>query len=473
MRSTRCARLCARELDDPRQAPRRNVTSTRRSPSRRAARAEAEAAVDRARLSADGGAYTRLRVAAALDEVLRVRDDAPLAGWTLAVKDLIGVAGWRIGGGSRLLEGSRPERQDAPVVALLRRAGGIVVGATTLHELALGVTGVNDYTGTPTNPAAPGCIPGGSSSGSAVAVSEGSARVALATDTGGSSRIPAALCGVVGFKPAYGSYRMRSVVPLAPTMDHMGVMARSTDDIIRVHAVLRHAVPRRTGPPVVGVVAASLEAASAAVADRIEHALRGLAAAGCRLSDVSVADPETVLQHSSTIIFAEAAKTHAGARDRWETHVGADVHARLLAGSRISDAVYAAALDQRESLIRRVRAALAEVDVLLAPTVPILPPSLGDAGDPALPSRLVAETRLANLSGLPAISVPLGCGVGLQLVGRTDERLLGDAAWIERALDMGPSPMTDGPKTRLRAGRAAPSPSPSPSPMSRRPSREA
>lgn len=414
-----------------------------------------EAEILRARPVSEGGAYARLRTAEALEESRRVREDVPLAGFTLAVKDLIAVAGWSIGAGSRLRAGTEPEAQDAPVVAALRRAGAILVGATALHELALGVTGVNGHSGTPVNPDAPGCVPGGSSSGSAAAVADGSARVALGTDTGGSGRIPAALCGVVGFKPEYGSYPTRGVLALAPSFDHVGIMARRVDDVIRVHAVLAHAVPAAGRAPAIGVLRSAVEDAAPEVAGPIEEALDRLAAAGCRVRDVSVADgaADDVPWASTTVIFAEAAATHAAERARWETHVQVDVLARLIAGSQIHEHDHREALRRGAALRARVGDVLGDADVLLTPTVPILPPPLAAATDPALPARLVANTRLANLTGIPAISLPLGDGVGLQLMGRTNERLLADAAWIEKALGTGTHPAE---VTRTRASRSRP-----------------
>jgi len=224
------------------------------------------------------------------------------------------------------------------------------------------------------------------------------------------------------------------VLPLAPTMDHVGLMARSVEDVIRVHEVLRGRVPAAGRAPAVGVVGASLDAAAPGVAAAIEGALRRLAAARCHVRHVSVADAAEVLSASTTILFAEAAATHAATRARWAGELGADVHARLLAGTRITREDHAAALAQREVLKHRVADALRDVDVLVTPTVRIPPPALAEADDPELPARLVAETRLANLTGLPALTVPVGGAVGLQLMGATDERLLADAAWVERAL---------------------------------------
>lgn len=391
-------------------------------------------ALERAREARAGGPYVRLRLDEAREESGRVDERAPLAGFTLAVKDLIAVAGWPIGAGTRLREGAGPEAQDAPVVAALRRAGAILVGTTALHEIALGVTGVNAYGGTPENPRAPGCIPGGSSSGSAAAVADGSARVALSTDTGGSGRIPAALCGVVGFKPAHGDYALDGVLPLAPTFDHVGVIARSVEDVCRVHAILARPVPAGGRAPRIGLVRPSLETASAEVAGAVERALAGLAAAGCAVREVEMADDEDVLWASTTVIFAEAAATHAASRERWATHAGADVRARLETGAQLPRRDYEEALRRRVAIARHVDRGLAELDVVLTPTVPIRPPGLAVAHDPALPSRLVANTRLANLTGVPAISLPLGDGVGLQLMGRAAEPLLADAAWVQATL---------------------------------------
>jgi Asp-tRNA(Asn)/Glu-tRNA(Gln) amidotransferase A subunit family amidase len=201
-----------------------------------------EAALARAELARNGGAFSvlldgdaRRDAARARRELATGRPARPLEGSTLAVKDLVAVRGQRIGAGSASRAGAPPESEDAAIVAALRSSGAVVVGLAALHELAFGSTGVNEYEGTPRNPFGSGLIPGGSSSGSAVAVATGAASLAIGTDTGGSVRVPAALCGVVGFKPAFGEYSLGGVLPLAPSLDHAGLLGSSVEIVRRAH----------------------------------------------------------------------------------------------------------------------------------------------------------------------------------------------------------------------------------------------
>ena len=201
--------------------------------------------LERAALALTGGAFIEI-FADAMDRARPGhRPGGCLEDFTVAVKDLVSVAGHRMTAGSSLRSEVPPEPADADVVFQLRSEGAVLIGTTALHEFAFGVTGINHHTGTPINPRAPSGIPGGSSSGSAVAVAQGAARVAIGTDTGGSVRIPAALCGVIGFKPRYGSYSLHGVYPLAVSLDHVGVIARTVGDVETVHAALGH---RRADP---------------------------------------------------------------------------------------------------------------------------------------------------------------------------------------------------------------------------------
>jgi Asp-tRNA(Asn)/Glu-tRNA(Gln) amidotransferase A subunit family amidase len=387
------------------------------------------------RLVSEGGVYVHIEPAEAVEEARRRGAALPLGGMTLAVKDCIAQAGLPIVAGSQSRAEAPIETEDAEIVGILRDAGAAVVGSVTQHELASGVTGVNVWAGTPANPVAPGCAPGGSSSGSAVAVAEGSARVALGTDTGGSSRIPAAFCAVAGFKPAYGSYPWGGVMPVAPTLDHLGLLARELADIVLTHRVITGDPVERSMPESVGISAAQLESADPVIARRIETLLGDLEARGCRVREVGWPTGEDVFIVGTTIFFSEAAAVHGGtAVDRPET-LGDDIRLRLLTGNAIPAVDYVGAMRHRRELQARVTAILAEVDCVLGPTVPIPPPTL-DAAGIALTPRLVENTRLADITGTPAVSLvlPGRPPAGLQLTAATDARTLGHALAIDPIL---------------------------------------
>jgi Asp-tRNA(Asn)/Glu-tRNA(Gln) amidotransferase A subunit family amidase len=403
-------------------------------------RLDAEHTVDQslalARPATEGGAWVRVLADEARQAATEIDPEAPLAGWTLGVKDLFAVAGIPIGAGSRLREDAEPEPEDAAVVGALRQAGALVMGSVALHELAFGATGINAL-GTPDNPRMPGHIPGGSSSGSGVAVADGSARLTLGTDTGGSTRVPAALCAVVGFKPAHGTYSVEGLMPLAPSMDHVGLMAATVDDVARAHAVLAGPDTAPAQGRTLGLIRRQVEDADPEVGVAVEQALRSLEASGYRLKDVELQDVAKVFDFTTVVLFGEAAMTYADSRDRWETHLGADVCDRLVKGAAIPEADYRQALDERDLHLGRVRDLLSEVDMLIGPTAPTLPPTVeGASADPTLAPRMIANTRLANYIGTPALSVPVAPGVpvGLQLMGMSNSSVLAQAAEIERAL---------------------------------------
>ncbi|MEX2024523.1 MAG: amidase, partial [Thermoleophilaceae bacterium] len=358
-------------------------------------------------------------------------------GYTVGVKDLLAVRGQPIGAGSAVRSEAVPEPRDAAIVASLRACGAVVVGRTTLHEFAFGVTGLNLHAGTPANPSAPGCIPGGSSSGSAVAVASGSARVAVGTDTGGSIRIPAALCGVVGFKPAHDTYPAGGVLPLAPSLDTVGLLGADVQDVATVHEALGGRVEGHPPPTRIGVVRAGLEGADAAVAGAVEDALTTVSRRGCELVDVAWPDADAIHAASTTIMFAEAAASHRDAMAASLDAYGDDVRERLEIGASITDAEYAAADRERARLTDVATSALDGVDCVIGPTVGVPPPTGEQAADSGIAARLVAHTRLANLARLPALSLPAPCAgqpIGLQLTASTDRAVLSIARWLEREL---------------------------------------
>lgn len=392
---------------------------------------ELKAARSRARPAGEGGAYTHL---AAAERDLDTAE-GPLAGVPFAVKDLIAVAGMPLVAGSAVRADAPVEPADALIVTRFRAAGAALVGTTSLHEFAFGVTGINQFTGTTPNPVDPERIAGGSSTGSAAAVAEGSARVAIGTDTGGSVRIPAALCGVAGFKPAYGTYPIQGVFPLAPTLDHVGLFARSVEELRHVHAALGHPLAPATRPARIGVLRRALEEAAPEVRSRLERGLEQLAARGCRLVDVEGPDADLVATASTVIMFSEAALVHRREMMAGPDRYGADVRARLVLGLSLPAHLYLRALEARQTLTAAVLQRLKTVDCLAGPTVGIVAPRLEEATDPAISAQLVRHTRLANVVGLPAVNVPVpgeGLPVGLQVMALTNERTLGVGAFVEQ-----------------------------------------
>jgi Asp-tRNA(Asn)/Glu-tRNA(Gln) amidotransferase A subunit family amidase len=360
----------------------------------------------------------------------------PLAGTVLAVKDLIAVAGLPLHAGSRARSDAPRSARDATVVARLRAAGATVAGTVALHELAFGVSGVNDEVGFPPHPLDPTRVPGGSSSGSAVVVALGEADLAIGTDTGGSVRIPAALCGVVGFKPSRDRYPLDGVQPLSPTLDHVGLLAQDLTAVVAAHTALTgETVPSLAPRLRLGVDRAGLADADAAIAAAIGATLTRLADAGAELVDVDWPNRAEVLDVSTTIMFHEAAVVHrdllAGPR---ADLLGAPVRERLETGAAITAAAHDDALAAAADIETHVRAVLADLDAVIGPTVPITAPTIDAARtDAGLARRLVADTRLANLTGTPAITIPLDhrpLPAGLQITARTDAHTLAVAGAV-------------------------------------------
>ena len=364
---------------------------------------------------------------------------ARLDGVRLAVKDLVAVGGHPLRAGSLARAGAPDEPRDAAVVAVLRAAGATVSGIVDLHEIAFGTTGINDQVGFPPNPRDADRIPGGSSSGSAVAVAEGRADLAIGTDTGGSIRIPAALCGVVGFKPSYERYPTDGVLALSPTLDHVGFLAPTVEAIAAAHRALTgEAVTPLRRPGRLGVDRTALVVADHPVATAVDTALRALHDAGWELVDVTWPERARVQEVTTAIMFAEAAAVHRTLLESHADRLGADVLARLRSGAAIPSGDHRAAAADAVELHAEVSARLATVDAVVGPTLPVVAPTIDEArADAAWPARLVSNTRLANVTGLPAFSLPLATGrngdglpVGLQVLAATDARALAVATAI-------------------------------------------
>lgn len=321
-------------------------------------------------------------------------------GPTLAVKDMIDVEGLPTTCGSRpVAESATPEGADARCVATSREAGARIVGKTNLHELAFGGSGVNPYTGTPVNPLDPSRIPGGSSSGSAVAVATGEADIAFGTDTGGSVRTPAACCGVVGLKTTYGRVPLAGVRALAPSLDTVGPMAATVAGVAAGMALLEPGFAPADGPsPVLGRFRLS------GVAPHVEAAIDELLAVA-EIPVVATALPgwERADRAGTTVAFVEAARVHAALLRDHGRELGDEVRDRLVIGSDTSEEEHRAARQVAERWRRELDDALRRTPVIALAGIVDEPAPLDD------PLRI--NTRhpnvALNLSGHPAIVVPV------------------------------------------------------------------
>ena len=394
-------------------------------PSAHADPALARDAVSRRRFASEGGAYVLMLEGKG--------HGGPLANVPVAIKDLVDISGIRTRCGSRVRAEARPAARDAAVVTRLRDAGARLVGKTALVEFAFGATGVNDFEGTPRNPHDPSRIPGGSSSGSAVAVAEGSAAAAIGTDTGGSVRIPGALCGVVGVKPSYGAIAVDGVFPLAPSLDHVGVLAPDVASVRAVLGVLMH-LPSGHAPRVAAVDRRGLDESTADVARAVEDALKRW---GVELKDTRLPDLDAIAAATTTLLYYEAARVHRATYEARREAYGPYMRARLRRAFRFTDADCAAARENVATMRDEVEEVFAGADVIVGPTVGFVAPTLTEALAPDASTRLVRFTRLWNAVRFPAISVPVpspGLPIGLQIAARTDADALAAAASFEQAV---------------------------------------
>ena len=362
-------------------------------------------------------------------------DNAGSSGLRVAVKDLIDMIGVPTTNGSRVIAASTaPAGADATCLAGTRAAeaaGQIrIVGKTNLHELAFGVTGINPWFGTPVNPLDRSLAPGGSSSGSAVAVGTGDADIAFGSDTGGSIRIPAACCGVVGLKTTAGRVALEGVLPLAPSLDTVGPMARTVAGATHGMALLE------PGFALAPRVAARVGRIRLPAEGRIDAAIdAALSAAGLDVVDVELPQWADATAATMIILSAEAWQVHA---DLWRRHgreLSPDVNFRLERASSITGGQLTEAWEQALSWSGDLAEIFGGVDVLALPTLAASPPSLEDAG------RLTDIRYVApfNVAGVPALAQPVttahGLPASLQLVGPagSEELLLATGAVVEAA----------------------------------------
>jgi aspartyl-tRNA(Asn)/glutamyl-tRNA(Gln) amidotransferase subunit A len=337
-----------------------------------------------------------------------------LAGVPLAVKDLFDTAGVRTTAGSSILAGNVPDR-TAPAVERLEAAGAIVVGKANLHEFAWGVTSQNPHFGTVANPALPGRVAGGSSGGSAAALADHQATIALGTDTGGSIRIPSACCGTVGFKPAFGTVSARGVFPLSPSFDTVGPMARTVADVALLDAVL-------TGRPIPEPGAVNLRLGVLAPAG-VEGALATLETLGAHLEPAELPELDPDLMAA----FAyECARTHRAWFPSRRDDYGRDLQQKLEAAQSITPEQWQRGLAAARRLRSTARRKL-PFDVLIGPVLAMYPPP-DDCFELDVRAGMTRWTRPFNFLGWPAIAIG-----GIQLAGPARDRVLGAALALEQA----------------------------------------
>ena len=376
----------------------------------------------------------RRRAREADKEVASGTDRGPLHGVPISIKDIIDIRGVPTTASSRVREGHVAER-DAPVIAHLRQAGAVLVGKTNLHEFAFGTTSEDSAFGAVKNPHDPGRSAGGSSGGSGASVAAGMALASIGTDTGGSVRIPAGVCGTVGLKPTLGEVSIDGVVPLSRTMDHVGPLTASVADASLVyHALLGDA---RTAPPVPmpmhGLRLAVprkyfCDLLDDEVRARFDAALDRLRAAGAHVDEIEIRHAADIAPVYLHIVLSDAAAYHAHTLETMPDRYTPAVRLRLEMGRYVMAEDYVRALAGREVLAREVDAALAQHDVLVLPTLPIVAPPIGAAtvevgrGREPVRNVMLRLTQLFNVTGHPAVSIPAGptssglpCGV--QLVG--------------------------------------------------------
>ncbi|WP_287067184.1 amidase [Ramlibacter sp.] len=381
----------------------------------------------------------------------------PLAGLAVSVKDLFDVEGEVTAAGSTVLADAPPAQADCPAVARLRAAGAAILGRTNMSEFAFSGVGTNPHFGTPANPADPAVarIPGGSSSGAAVSVASGAAFIGLGSDTGGSIRIPAALCGIVGFKNTARLTSTEGAVPLSTTLDTACAMTRSVRDAVLAHEILTGEPVRRDGRPLSGwrlAVATStmLDALEPGVARAFQRALDALRAAGARIDEIALAPIRDLgsIQPRGGFSAAESYAWHRALLADKGAGYDPRVKARIEFGADMRAHEYIALHQARRQWIARVGEALAGYDAVLSPTVPITavpiaqvaPGAERDAEFFRVNAQLLRNTSIVNMLDGCALSLPchapgeLPVGLMAWHEALHDDEVLAIGARIEEAL---------------------------------------
>jgi aspartyl-tRNA(Asn)/glutamyl-tRNA(Gln) amidotransferase subunit A len=349
------------------------------------------------------------------------------SGVIVAVKDLIDVAGMVTTGGGVILP-PEPATEDAPVVARLRAEGCVMVGKTNLHEWAFGVTSTNPHYGAVRNPHDMDRVPGGSSGGSAVAVAAGMCDWAIGSDTGGSIRIPASFCGVVGFKPAYGSIAMKGVIPLSRSLDTLGPMAMDVATVARAYSMMSGEAiidkPKRA--PRIAIPAGW-------VSDLDEQTARAWQLVAAGLPEVEFVERLPLYDTGLTVLLVEAAVYHRRWIAQFPQKYGEDVLGNLRRGLQVHGVDFAEALEALPRLRDEANRAMEGIDALVLPAAAVVAPLIGAGTEVREP--VTRYTRPFNTTGQPVVSLPAptrGLPVGIQVVGKTNSDAIGAAAWLEQ-----------------------------------------
>jgi aspartyl-tRNA(Asn)/glutamyl-tRNA(Gln) amidotransferase subunit A len=377
----------------------------------------------------------------------------PLDGAIVSIKDLFDVAGEVTRAGSKVVaEDDKPAKRDAPIVQRLRAGGAVIVAKTNMTEFAFSGVGINPHYGTPGNPADRTRIPGGSSSGAAVAAADGMCEIAIGTDTGGSTRIPGALCGMVGFKPSRQRVPTAGAFPLSHSMDSIGPIARSVADCAKADAVMagEDYAPLEPLPLAnlrIGLAQGMvMEKLDETVTKRFSDAVARLERAEARLSGeyLPLLDDMVGVNSRGGIQPAEAFTVHRARLDTRGDALDQNVRTRLERARTVSAADYITMMNERAALIAAMDARLADIDVLMMPTTPIVAPTIAEMAPPDEFARknamLLRNTSIWNFFDCCAISLPLprdgGLPTGLMLVVRNghDRRLFRIAAAVEKLL---------------------------------------
>jgi aspartyl-tRNA(Asn)/glutamyl-tRNA(Gln) amidotransferase subunit A len=371
----------------------------------------------------------------------RGRSLGPLDGAIISIKDLFDVAGESTRAGSKILaEEAAPATADAVIVQRLRQAGAVIVAKTNMTEFAFSGIGANPHFGTPGNPRDRTRVPGGSSAGAPVTVADGMCDIAIGTDTGGSVRIPAALCGLVGFKPSRQRVPTEGAFPLSKTLDSVGPIAGSVADCAKVDAImagedfapleslaldgLRFGLPE-------GLL---LERLDDSVAPAFKAAIARLDDAGSHISheQLSLLDDWVAVNERGGVIPPEACAVHRDRLRRRGADIDPNVRIRIERGCAVSEADHAETLRERRRLAAAMDARLAGLDALVMPTTTIVAPTIAEVAEPKVfatrNAAVLRNTSMVNFFDLCAISLPLPASlpVGLMLVARNgqDHRLL-------------------------------------------------
>jgi aspartyl-tRNA(Asn)/glutamyl-tRNA(Gln) amidotransferase subunit A len=367
---------------------------------------------------------------------------SPMAGVPVSIKNLCDVAGETTLAGSKALDDAPPAKADAPVVARLRAAGAVIVGSTNMSEFAFSGVGFNPHYGTPGNPADRTRVPGGSSAGAAVSVADRMAVAALGTDTGGSVRIPAAVCGIVGFKPTARRVPIDGVVPLSTSLDSIGPLANSVEDCAIVDAVFAaEAISVPEPMPLSGLRLVVpkhfvMDDLDPVVAKAFERALKALAAKGVRIDHIDLAELNELPAINAKGGFAasEAYAWHRELIARRHNDYDQLVAPRILRGKEMGAADYVDLLGKRADLCRRVSAITSNYDAVAMPTCAIVAPTLDEVSTADGFTRknmlLLRNTTVGNFLDRCGISLPCHASgelpVGLMLMGEAmaDKRVL-------------------------------------------------